>query len=82
MLDLRTATQEQLIELPGIGPILANRIIRYREHGDQFRRESDLLRVKGIGEKLLDRLRPLVTVRGPKHVAETTGIMDELGLVG
>ena len=78
MIDLRTATTRQLETLPGIGPVLAYRIIRYRETADQFTREDDLLLIRGIGEKLLARLRPLVTVRGPKHRAEVAELLEEV----
>ena len=48
--------------LPGIGPVLANRITAYRRRFGPYRRVEDLLAVPGIGPKLYERLKPLVTV--------------------
>ena len=54
-LDLNTATQEELESLPGVGPVLAERILRYREaHG--FASVSELLNVEGVGEKIYQKI--------------------------
>jgi len=55
-LDINRATEQELQQLPGIGPTLARRIIQARP----FRTVEDLRRVRGIGAKTLDKLRPLV----------------------
>lgn len=64
IININTATTQQLETLPGIGPALAQRIVDYRaEHGD-FSAPEELINVKGIGEsKLLDIL-DLITVGG------------------
>jgi competence protein ComEA len=62
-LDLNTATAEQLQKLPGIGPKTASAIVRFREKSGPFRRVEDLLAIRGITKKKLEKLRPLVTVR-------------------
>ena len=55
MLDINTATADQLQEVPGIGPVLAKSIVDYREENGPFKEYSDLLNVKGIGQsKLID----------------------------
>ena len=60
LVDLNRAGPAELDELPGIGPVLAERIVRHRgEHGP-FRRPEDLLAVPGIGPRLFERLRPRV----------------------
>lgn len=61
--DLNRATEEELRRLPGIGPVLAGRIMEARR-AEAFRRVDDLRRVRGIGAKTLEKLRPHVTV-GP-----------------
>lgn len=48
--NINTATVEELAGLPGIGEVLAERIVAYREAHGRFRRAEELLEVKGIGE--------------------------------
>lgn len=60
--NLNTATAADLEALPGIGQVLARRIVEYRARHGPVRRLEDLLRVDGIGPRLLERLRPLVVV--------------------
>lgn len=62
-IDLNAATLDQLQALPGIGPKMAQAILDYRAANGRFRSIDDLDNVKGIGEKKLEKLRPLVTVR-------------------
>lgn len=58
MVNVNTATAADLERLPGIGPVLARRIVEHREAKGLFRRLDDLLEVKGIGPKLLRRIQP------------------------
>ncbi len=60
--DLNTATEAQLDELPGVGPVTAARIIAWRREHQRFTRVEELGEVDGIGAKMLERLRPLVRV--------------------
>lgn len=62
-LDLNSATAAQLETLPGIGPVLARRIVEYRTSRGRFQRLDDLLQVKGVGPRLLDGLRARVVIR-------------------
>lgn len=57
-LDLNSATAEQLDALPGIGPVLAARIVEHRGRHGPFRHVDELLSVPGIGTRLLERVRP------------------------
>ena len=61
-LDLNTATQEGLDALPGVGPVLAGRILAWRTAHGRFTTVDELGEVPGIGPKALERLRPLVRV--------------------
>ena len=60
--DLNRATVAELDTLPRIGPALAARIIEWREANGRFTSVEDLLAVPGIGDKMLEALRPLVRV--------------------
>lgn len=64
-LDLNRATVEELEELPGIGPVLAARIVAFREENGPFASVEDLCQVPGIGPETLDALQGLVTVEPP-----------------
>lgn len=61
-LDLNRASVAELEALPGIGPVLAGRIVAWRERHGAFRSVRDLRRVQGIGEKLYRSLAELVAV--------------------
>ena len=61
-LDLNTATEQELETLPGIGPVLAERIVEYRQARGGFREVAQLRQVKGIGKKKFDRIRAKVRV--------------------
>ncbi len=61
LINPNTATQADLELLPGIGPALATRIIEYRATHAPFKRIEDLDPIKGIGPRLIDKLRPLMT---------------------
>ena len=62
-INLNTATADQLEAIPGIGPVLAQRIIEYRQTRGRFQSVDELLEVRGIGAKRLENMRPYVTVR-------------------
>lgn len=64
VIDINSATVEELQTLPGIGPKLSQAIIETRSLG-RFQSVEDLRRVRGIGVKTLDRMRPHVTVGEP-----------------
>lgn len=64
--DLNKASPEELAKVPGIGPVLAKRIVEFREKEGPYQRVEDVLKVRGIGEKSLERMRPHLTVGKPK----------------
>ncbi len=61
-IDLNRATAQDLIQLPGVGEAIAKRIVDFREEHGPFNRVEDLMKVKGIGEKSLEKIRPYVRV--------------------
>ncbi len=74
-LDLNRATLSELDALPGIGPVLAGRIVAERARLGRFRSREDLFAVPGIGPKLFARLAPLVSVGGePAAHGPTSGV--------
>jgi len=62
LVNLNTATVEQLDRLPGVGPKTAALIIDYRQKNGGFKKVEDLMNIRGIGEKSFLKLRPLITV--------------------
>lgn len=59
-LSLGTATATELEQLPGVGPVLAQRIVQWRTENGPFRGVDDLSEVSGVGDALMEQLRPLV----------------------
>ncbi len=64
-LVLNLATEDDLRRLPGVGKRRAEQILALRGRLGRFRRVSELLRVRGIGARALQRLKPLVTLDAP-----------------
>jgi len=64
LVNLNTATQADLERVPGIGPVLARRIITYRRHYGPLKTVYQLRLIQGIGEHTFDKIKPYVTV-GP-----------------
>jgi competence protein ComEA len=62
LVNINTADSGQLISLPQIGPKMAQRILDFRKSNGNFKRVQDLMKVKGIGEKIFAKLQPLITI--------------------
>ncbi|WP_456434257.1 ComEA family DNA-binding protein [Thermosulfuriphilus sp.] len=60
--NINKATVSELDLLPGIGPKTAQAIVDYRQVHGPFKSVDDLLKVKGIGAKKLEKIRPLISV--------------------
>lgn len=63
-IDLNTAGREELMALPGIGEVLAGRILRYRDAHGAFTAVEDLMKVEGIGEARLETILDKITIGG------------------
>ena len=61
-IDLNAASAMELQQLPGVGPVTAQRIVDLRAKSGHFHRVEDLLAVRGISAKKLDAIRPYVIV--------------------
>ena len=61
LLDLNTATAEELESLPGVGPVIARRILDWRAENGPFTGPQDVMAVSGIGEATYAKLEPYIT---------------------
>ncbi|TVQ65739.1 MAG: helix-hairpin-helix domain-containing protein [Balneolaceae bacterium] len=61
-ININRASEEELQQLPGIGPAYAARIAEWREANGPFREVSQLLEIRGIGPRRLEQIAPLITV--------------------
>ena len=66
LIPINTAGADQLVLLPGVGPVLAERIIEERDRNGAFRLPEDLLSVRGIGASTLEKILPLITLQEPE----------------
>jgi len=59
-ININSASAVELQNLPGIGPVTAERIVAYRTEHGRFASVDDLIQVKGVGEKTLENIRKLI----------------------
>ncbi len=64
-ININSATATELGELKGVGEKIAQRIIEYREKNGPFQKPDDILLVKGIGPKIMESNRDIITVGAP-----------------
>jgi competence protein ComEA len=60
-ININTATAKELEALPGVGEVIAARIVAYREQAGPFRSVDDLIHVEGLSDRAIDKIRELVT---------------------
>lgn len=68
-LNLNTASEDQLMVLPSVGPAKAERIVTWRKKNGGFKRTADLRRVKGFGYKTFKKLEPYLDIKGDTTLA-------------
>ncbi len=61
-ININTAPDEGLVKLKRVGPVIAGRIVEYRETHGPFQRPEDIMNVKGIGQKTWEYNRDIITV--------------------
>jgi competence protein ComEA len=64
--NVNSASSDQLMSLPGIGAAKAEAIVKYREEHGPYKQPEDLLQVRGIGEALLQKIRPHISIGAAK----------------
>jgi comEA protein len=61
-ININTATSDELQQVPGIGPVTAEKILQMRKSYGAFKSVDDLLSIRGIGKKRLEKMRKYLTV--------------------
>lgn len=72
-LNLNTASKDELVALPGIGPAKAQAIVDYRNQHGPFKSIDEIRKVKGIGEKLFLQIKPELAIGAPPRAALAQG---------
>ena len=61
--NINTANVDELATLPGIGPAKAEAIVQYRKDNGKFKKIEELKEVKGIGDKIIEKIKPEASVK-------------------
>ena len=62
LININTADEEELKKIRGVGPVIAKRILEYRQNNGAFQAIEDIKKVRGIGEKTFEKMRDSITV--------------------
>ncbi len=79
VVNINTASSEELELLPRVGPALAGRIIEFREANGPFRTVDEILAVKGIGESSFEKLEPFIITSGATTLADKVRLARSTG---
>jgi len=79
VVNVNTATSEQLQLLPRVGPSLAGRIVEFREANGPFQTVEEIVAVKGIGESSFEKLEPFLVTNGATTLTEKVTIPRSTG---
>lgn len=77
VVNINEASIDQLMLLPRVGPTVASRIVEFREQNGRFKQATDLLLVKGIGDKTFALIEPYVAVSGETTLKEKVSVARE-----
>ncbi|MCI5142607.1 MAG: helix-hairpin-helix domain-containing protein [Candidatus Electrothrix sp. ATG1] len=77
VVNINTGSLEELTSLPGIGPVKAESIIKYREEKGMFKKVEELKNVYGIGDKIIARLKDDLTVGEDSPAVASTSVDKE-----
>ncbi len=61
-ININTAGKDELMKLPGVGESMADKIIQFRNEHNGFKKSEDIMKVKGIGKKKFEKIKPYITV--------------------
>ncbi len=61
-ININIATKEQLVLLPGVGDSTADKILMFRKEYGSFKKIEDIMKIKGIGTKKFEKLKPFITI--------------------
>ena len=79
VVNINTASAEQLQMLPRVGPALAGRIVEFREANGAFRSVDEIIAVKGIGESSFEKLHPYIVTSGATTLNEKVRLARSTG---
>jgi competence protein ComEA len=79
VVNINTASAEELQLLPRVGPSLAGRIIEFRQTNGPFRTVDEILAVKGIGDSSFEKLAPYIVTSGATTLAEKVRLARSTG---
>jgi len=79
VVNINTASSQELELLPRVGPALAGRIIEFREANGPFQTVDEILAVKGIGESSFEKLEPFIVTSGATTLADKVRLARSTG---
>ncbi len=79
VVNINTASSEELQLLPRVGPALAGRIIEFREANGPFQTVDEILAVKGIGESSFEKLKPFIVTSGATTLTDKVKLARSTG---
>ena len=74
VVNINTASEEQLQLLPRVGPAVARRIVEFRDTNGEFKALEELMLVRGVGEKTFDLIKPYVTLSGQTSLSDKVSV--------